>query len=493
MNRRDFLRAGAILGAGAAAAAVSYVALTPPAVSPSGTVSGSSTAASSLGIASRLADPSVPSEYKDFLRWLQSVSGPYKGTRIEINLQDEPDYRALQNLDLDFFTASGIDSQYDLEPYIINLEKTKLAVETHSPSIDIIDFDAIDIPTFEGNLVPPPVLAETYPELTYPGLEMSDFMQTPMNLVGTYPPVIPGLNTPPGEVFCLPFNTPVMVRYYRTDVYSKLGLDQPATWDDYFAQVQQVGAGTNIYGCVSQASTTTPIFHEFTNHLYSFGGEFWKIDGGTITPTVNSPANVAALENFARFFPYTLPSSVAYTWDDCVDAMAHGLAANAITFEDISEYIYDPLRSIETRNTAFTANPAGPAGAYSTYVGDGLGVSKYSRNPEASWLWLQWATAAGTQMMLLADDLTRYCPSRTSVVNSSFAQEIIATPDYDPVRLSLEILASGKIGHVPNFKTSNVAAGTIAQQIYNAFTGVSTAQAALDAAQAQLQGSAYGF
>lgn len=493
MNRRDFLRAGAIVGVGAVAAAGAYFSLPQAAVLPSATTTTRSTSASSLGVGGRLNDPSVPTEYKEFLRWLQSVSGPYKGTKVEINLQDEPDYRALQNLDVDFFSASGIDSQYDLEPYAINLEKTKLAVETHSPSIDIIDFDAIDIPTFESNLVPPPVLAETYPEVTYPGLDLSDFMQTPMDLVGTYPPVIPGVTTPPGQVFCLPFNSPVMIRYYRTDIYSQLGLDQPVTWDDYFTQVQQIGSATNIYGCVSQASVTTPIFHEFTNHLYSFGGEFWSIDGDSITATINSPENVAALENFARFFPDTLPSSVAYTWDDCVDAMAHGLSANAITFEDISEYIYDPLRSIEAGNTAFSVNPSGPAGAYSTYVGDGLGVSKYSKHPEASWLWLQWATAAGTQMMLVADDQTRFCPSRTSVANSSFAKEVFATPAYDPARLSQQILASGKIGHVPNFKGSNVAAGTIAQQIYNAFTGLSTAQNALDAAQAQLQGNTYTF
>ena len=87
---------------------------------------------------------------------------------------------------------------------------------------------------------------------------------------------------------------------------------------------------------MSQASTTTPIFHEFTNHLYSFGGELWDVNGESITPTVNTSQNVQALENFARFYPYTLPSSISFTWDDCVQSMAHGQAANAITFEDDS-------------------------------------------------------------------------------------------------------------------------------------------------------------
>lgn len=492
MNRRDFLRTGAILGAGAAAAAAAYVGL-----SPKGTTrvlsSIGSNSTSQLGIQGRLNDPSVPNEYKEFLTWLQSVSGPYKGVKIEINLQDEPDYRALQDLDVDFFSATGINSQYDLEPYILNLEKTRLAVQTASPAIDIIDFDAIDIPSFDEYLLSPKVLAETYPDVTYPGLDLDDFMQTPMNLIATYPPVLPDAPTPPGELFCLPFNTPVMIRYYRTDVYDSLNLPQPTTWDDYFSQVQAIGTSSDIYGIVSQASTSTPIFHEFTNHLYSFGGSFWDIDGESITPTVNSPANVEALENFARFYPYTLPSSITFTWDDCVEAMAHGQAANAITFEDDSVLIYDPLRSIEQNNTAYSVNPAGPSGAYSTYIGDGIGISKFTKNPEAAWLWLQWATAAGTQMMLVADNETRYVPSRTSVTNSSFVQEIISAPDYYPVRLSQQILASGQIGHIPAFKGSDDAADTIAAQIFSAYTGASSAQAALDAAQAQLEANTYSF
>lgn len=492
MNRRDFLRTGAILGAGAAAAAAAYVGL-----SPKGTTrvlsSIGSNSTSQLGIQGRLNDPSVPNEYKEFLTWLQSVSGPYKGVKIEINLQDEPDYRALQDLDVDFFSATGINSQYDLEPYILNLEKTRLAVQTASPAIDIIDFDAIDIPSFDEYLLSPKILAETYPDVTYPGLDLDDFMQTPMNLIATYPPVLPDAPTPPGELFCLPFNTPVMIRYYRTDVYDSLNLPQPTTWDDYFSQVQAIGTSSDIYGIVSQASTSTPIFHEFTNHLYSFGGSFWDIDGESITPTVNSPANVEALENFARFYPYTLPSSITFTWDDCVEAMAHGQAANAITFEDDSVLIYDPLRSIEQNNTAYSVNPAGPSGAYSTYIGDGIGISKFTKNPEAAWLWLQWATAAGTQMMLVADNETRYVPSRTSVTNSSFVQEIISAPDYYPVRLSQQILASGQIGHIPAFKGSDDAADTIAAQIFSAYTGASSAQAALDAAQAQLEANTYSF
>jgi multiple sugar transport system substrate-binding protein len=492
MNRREFLKAGAILGAGAIAAATAYTALAPRGIANTSSLS-TSDATSNAGLDARLADPSVPTEYKDFLRWLGSVSGRYKGTKVAINLQDEPDYRAVQSLDVDFFNASGINSQYDLEPYILNLEKTRLAVQTASPAIDIIDFDSLDVPIFKDYLVPPQVLADTYPELTYPGFNLDDFEATPMNLIGTYPPVLPDTSTPPGEIICFPFNTPVMIRFYRTDVYSKLQLQQPTTWDDYYASVQAIGSASNIYGCVSQAGLTTPIFHEFYNHLYSFGGHFWDINGDNITPTINDPKNVQALENFARFYPYTLPSSITNTWEDCVTAMSHGQAANAISFEDFAVFIDDPLRSTVLGEVAYSPNPSGPMGSYSSYIGDGIGISKFSRNQEAAWLWLQWATATGTQMMLVADTLTRYVPSRISASNSSFVQEKLATPTYDPVRISREILASGKIAFTTPFNGSSDAADYIAKGIFDAFTGASSAQAALDGVQVQLESNTYSF
>jgi multiple sugar transport system substrate-binding protein len=491
MKRRDFLKAGAILGAGAAAA-TAYALLSPGTTSNTTTQTGSNPPPSP-GLAARLADPNVPSEYKDFLRWLQSVSGKYKGTKVAINLQNEPDYRAVQRLDPDFFSASGINSQYDLEPYILNLEKTRLAVQTSSPAIDVIDFDSLDIPTFKDYLIPPQTLADKYPDLTYPGFSLSDFEKTPMNLIGSYPPVLPDAQTPPGQIFCFPFNTPLMIRFYRTDVYQTLQLPQPETWDDYLDNVKVIGSSSAIFGCVSQASITTPIFHEFYNHLYSFGGRFWDINGSSITPTVNDSKNVQALENFARFFPYTIRSSMTNTWEDCVTAMAHGQAANAISFEDFAVLVDDPLRSLVVGDIAYSVNPSGPAGSYSTYIGDGIGISKFSRHPEAAWLWLQWATATGTQMMLVADNLARYVPSRTSAKNSSFVQNLISTPAYDPVRVSQEILASGQIGFTVPFKGSSDAADVIAKGIFDAYTGGSSAQAALDAAQAQLEAKLYSF
>ena len=96
-------------------------------------------------------------------------------------------------------------------------------------------------------------------------------------------------------------------------------------------------------------------------------------------------------------------------------------------------------------------------------------------------------------MMLVADPLARYVPSRLSASNSSFVQERLATPAYDPVRISREILSSGKIAFTTPFKGSSDAADIIAKGIFDAYTAHSSAQKALDAAQAQLEANTYSF
>ena len=66
---------------------------------------------------------------------------------------------------------------------------------------------------------------------------------------------------------------------------------------------------------------------------------------------------------------------------------------------------------------SYALNPAGPEGSFHPYAGSGVGVSKYSKNPEMAWLWVQWATAKGTQEAKLLGKYNNF-PTRTSVTQA---------------------------------------------------------------------------
>ena len=50
------------------------------------------------------------------------------------------------------------------------------------------------------------------------------------------------------------------------------------------------------------------VVYEYLNHLASFGGNMWNVDGNKITPNLESSECVDALENYVRFQPYADPA-----------------------------------------------------------------------------------------------------------------------------------------------------------------------------------------
>ena len=128
------------------------------------------------------------------------------------------------------------------------------------------------------------------------------------------------------------------------------------------------------------------------------------------------------------------------------------------------------------------ANPAGPKGSFSTFGGAGIGVSRYTRNPQAAWLWLQWATVKGTQEALLLDPLHVY-PTRQSVLE---LPEILAELDgsgYESPNLARGIWNSGGVTAVMGFPKWWQVLDPLSFHLNKAWIGSETPKQALDATQ----------
>src|SRR5579862_1349482 len=95
------------------------------AASSSSTVSGV-TSASTTTTETILDQYSTLPDYQGFLEWLQSVSGPYRNKSLDISLEAEFGPRALQVIDTDFFNATGIHDNYNIQTYPIQLQDISL-------------------------------------------------------------------------------------------------------------------------------------------------------------------------------------------------------------------------------------------------------------------------------------------------------------------------------------------------------------------------------
>ncbi|HUI00102.1 MAG TPA: substrate-binding domain-containing protein [Nitrososphaerales archaeon] len=485
MNRRQFLRAAAILGGGAMiAGGLDYILAPPTAVT---TPTSSSVVTSGSSSTGQL--PSFSKDYTDFLEWLGTASKSLAGKRLNISLESEFMPLAIQQRDTDFASVTNITDGYNLEPYSLQLAAVQLMTSTQSPTYDVFSVDNQNLGVFNQSMVSPFDLASRYPELTYPNQNYEDFLPILWNNVATYPPAPSGAQggNSASNVFMLPFDTPVMIFFYRKDIYDGLGIDPPSTWDEYFEDAKMLTGSQEVqFGAVSEASPTISVVYEFTVHLASFGASLWEVDGNQISPVMDSDNAVAALENFVRFQPYSDVSSSNYSWPDIFTSLERGFSACGLLWHDYTDWLNDPQRSVEAGKFGFTAPPAGPKGTFSTFGGAGVGLSKYSNNPEAAWLWLQWATAAGTEEALLLDTY-HILPGRQSAINSAEVQGVIKQSSYAASMLAYNLYNSRNVVALVGFPQWFKALDIISQHLNSAWLQQETPRDAMTTAKQEIE------
>ncbi len=103
--------------------------------------------------------------------------------------------------------------------------------------------------------------------------------------------------SPQGDPYALPVNGNIHEFMYRKDLYAKLGLAVPKTWDEVIANGKKaVAAKQADNGYVLRGKTPS---YDFSSVLYSFKGSFFANEqSGDWKPTVDTPEFRKALETF---------------------------------------------------------------------------------------------------------------------------------------------------------------------------------------------------
>ena len=486
LNRRQFLSYG-LSATAAGLFSLGLADLAYPKLLGGGTASATSTTTSSAISSSTQYSP-LP-DYQEFLSWLHSVSGPYAGKSLDISLEAEFGPYSTQLIDSDFLNATGIRDQYNIQSYALQLQNIAVMSSTKSSTYDAYSLDVENLGVLPNLPISPYELAQEYPMLTYPGIDFADFHRYSWDRIATYPPDLSGGSggNSASNVGVLPFDTPTLILFYRTDIFEKLGLTPPATWDQHFENCRTIQkSGLTPFGSASMANLDVSIIYEYQAHLASFGGALWEIDGNKIIPTLNTDAALAALEDFVRFQPYSDPGSATYTWDSVFDSVGHEIAAQALMFDGYASWMNDNQRSLVPGLVGYAQNPAGPKGAFHPYAGSGVGVSRYSNKPEMAWLWVQWATAKGTQEAKILGHYHNF-PSRSSVTEAPQVASALQTSGLAVANLVDEIWQENTLTTLLGFPRWLQASTIIGSALNTAWTGAATPSNALAEAQTSLE------
>ena len=371
----------------------------------------------------------LPDSYVEFIRWLESISDKIAGKEIRIAIEAEVGPRSLHRNRIDFESSTGIKLNMEFDIYKNNLSKCLLAISTQSPTFDVMNVDVSQVGRFAPHIWTIENLIETYPELTFPGIDINDFVTPVKNFTCTYPPT---LGSPwdmdfNGTFTQFPQEVPLMLRFFRKDLYDEEGREVSETWDEYLDDIKHFHDPSRTkFGTVLMAAKFPSIIMEFHNWLYSFGGKLWDIKkDGTITADINSDAAIAALEHYAEVSKYAEPNSTYYGWAPAAESMAQRRASTCINLTEFASLMDIPGESYVVRQVGYARNPKGDAGASHHYSGAGLAIPKYSLNPGVAWVFIQWATVAPMQLIAAMDPLALAVPTRTSVYEDQNVQELI--------------------------------------------------------------------
>jgi len=235
-------------------------------------------------------------------------------------------------------------------------------------------------------------------------------------------------------LYSIPTSANNGVLYYRTDLFKEAGLDEPTTWDNFYEAADKLtDKGKNEFGYTIRGGAGS--IAQALDAMYGQSGitSFW--DTGNKKTTVNDPKNVAALEKYVGLFKKVTPAAdlnndftkMVAQWDSGTIGM---LNHNLGSYQDhVKALGVDKFRGIP--------QPVGPGGKrvqVSNPV-DGLGLFKSSKNKDAAWKFIDFATSKAENSKF--NEAAGQVPSNNDAAKDAWVSKA------EPTKLAAEALSDG--------------------------------------------------
>jgi multiple sugar transport system substrate-binding protein len=172
---------------------------------------------------------------------------------------------------------------------------------------------------------------------------------------------------------------------------------------------------SDFYGVVLEGIKGGTTFWTLWNaFIKNFGGDIFDAEG---RPTVDRPENVAALKLWAELWRFSPPGQAEYSLIDVPTVMGNGIAAQSLAWSDFVLGIDQPGKSKYAGKFVYAGSPANarsPQTRSAETEPSMLVISKHSKRPEATFLFLQWAVDKSTQKRLFETSKGAGVPIRES-------------------------------------------------------------------------------
>lgn len=346
----------------------------------------------------------APSE--EVLAWLRDVGRPFAGTTLRLATESTPPSNAINSqLKRYFEEASGIRIEIEVLPLEQVLQKLTLDVASGLGTYDLYYIDQSWAASFSRDVFDPREQIQDKPDLAMPNYDIDDFLK----------PLVDGIAVYQDRWVGVPYDIPIFIMIYRKDIYDEFGFSAPKTLEELyqFSKAITDDRGPELYGTSGQMrSGHYSLECDWTAWLWGHGGSIFNSDGKFVG---NDEEGLAAMEYWTRLWRTMPPGVTSWTWDGQGQSVAQGLAASMLSWGEFFPSFDDPNAS-KVSGLCEVAVPPAPMKPLRTVAQTGFGeipgvghqggstlaVSHYSSNPDAAWIFMQWATCADTQALITA-------------------------------------------------------------------------------------------
>jgi multiple sugar transport system substrate-binding protein len=248
------------------------------------------------------------------------------------------------------------------------VQKTTATLAGDSGTYDIIETYSFVIPQLaaEGKLEPLDGYLEEYSE-EY-GL---DAINENMSGAMTYD----------GKLYGLPMQAQMLVMAYRKDVFEKLGIEPPTTFDEMRDAAKKIqDEGEIEYPIALPLLASADIVTAYDAALGSLGVDL--VDADAMTANLDSPESAQALEELLSLKPFMDPQVTTFDQPAVQQQMYNGSAAMSIMFSGRMNDLTLESNSQFAKDMAFAAPPSvdGGEALYNTVSVDGWSIPANAQN-----------------------------------------------------------------------------------------------------------------
>lgn len=314
---------------------------------------------------------------------------PFEGQVLRVLSHDNVYARSLRNLADDFKEKTGATLELDPVGQQIMEQRIQLDFAGGTGSVDVAYMPLIFTSKWASAGWVQPI--DEFVKRDEEEVDMNDFVASAVDAL-RYDDNLYGL---PGFA-----ETGMMA--YRTDVLEEHGFNEPPkTWKELLEVCEAIDSDDmSAIAMRSQRGQGLNMF-VFPMFMWGYNGSFFEDFPKDMTPNIDTPENLEALEVYTKFISEYSPSGGGnFSYPDIISAMQAGNTAIIIDGTSILGAATSAENNQYSDKIKLALIPEGPGGSSPPFAVHGWAIPTFAKNQELAWEFIKWATSSEVQKMV---------------------------------------------------------------------------------------------